>query len=318
MDTQQKTAFVGLGNMGLPMAANLLKKGFDLIVFDLKAAAVAELAQAGAKAAACLADMTDADTVITMLPTGAHVKSVLLGEQGLFAGLKPGSLVIDCSTISPEDAETLASEAVQRGIRLLDAPVSGGIAGAAKGTLSFIVGGGKADCEAAKPILKAMGNNIFHAGGNGAGLTAKICNNMLLGVLMNATSEALALGVKNGLDPKTLSDIMAASSGGNWVLNAYNPYPGVMENAPASHGYRNGFMVELMLKDLLLAQKLAIQTGLETPLGGLACRRYQEFDGKYGGVWDFSAVLGLYLEEVLRQDGLSIDKGLLAALRSKA
>ncbi|STZ76588.1 3-hydroxyisobutyrate dehydrogenase [Bergeriella denitrificans] len=298
MDKQPKIAFIGLGNMGAPMAANLLKKGYKLTVFDLNPEIVSHLAAQGAASVAHPLEMADADIIITMLPSGNIVKSVLLGEQGLLRALSAGTLVIDCSTTAAEDAKLLAQEAASCRIALLDAPVSGGIAGATAGTLSFLVGGAQADFERAKPILEAMGKNIFHAGGNGAGQTAKICNNMLLGVLMSATAEAIALGVKNGLDPKTLSDIMAASSGGNWVLNGYNPYPGIMENAPAARGYRGGFMSKLMLKDLELAHELADQTPCDTPMGDQARELYRRFTAQHDGDLDFSAILGLYLDEV--------------------
>nr|WP_275575760.1 3-hydroxyisobutyrate dehydrogenase [Aquitalea pelogenes] len=228
-------AFIGLGNMGGPMALNLVAKGFSVAAFDLSADALARLQAAGARAASSALDAVQgASVVISMLPAGKHVQALYLGEQGLFASLPKGTLVIDCSTIAASDARKVADAATAAGLRMLDAPVSGGTAGAAAGTLTFIVGGDEADLAEARPLLEAMGKNIFHAGGNGAGQTAKICNNMLLGILMAGTAEALALGVKNGLDPKVLSDIMSKSSGRNWALELYNPWPGVMETAPAA------------------------------------------------------------------------------------
>src|SRR6185436_3072180 len=196
--------------------------------------------------------------VISMLPASKHVESLFLGDDGLIGRIAAGALVIDCSTIAPASAQRVAEAAQARGLAMVDAPVSGGTAGAAAGTLTFIVGGSTDDLERARPILAAMGKNIFHAGGLGAGQTAKICNNMMLGILMAGTAEALALGVANGLDPKVLSGIMSKSSGRNWALELYNPYPGVMENAPASRGYTGGFGVDLMLKDLGLAAESAI------------------------------------------------------------
>lgn len=295
----QNILFIGLGNMGAPMAANLLKHGHQLSVSDLNPEAVAKLTTQGAHHAADLKQAAErADAVISMLPAGKHVKGIYMGENGLFKHLKKGTPVIDCSTIATAEALELAAEAQKCGLRFLDAPVSGGISGAAAGTLSFIVGGSKQDFEDAKPLFEIMGKNIFHAGGNGAGQTAKICNNMLLAVLMAGTSEAIALGVKNGLDPKILSDIMAASSGGNWVLDRYNPYPGVMENSPASNGYKNGFMSALMLKDLNIAESNAAAAGLPTPMGAAAAKLYRELaeQGKYG--LDFSAVISLYDQKV--------------------
>lgn len=307
MNTEAKhIAFIGLGNMGLPMAANLVKRGFTVRAADLNAEAVAALVKEGAHdGGSPLEAAAGAGAVLTMLPAGSHVKNVYLGSggrQGVFDVLEKGTLAVDCSTIAAEDARLLAAEAEKRGIVFLDAPVSGGTAGAAAGTLSFMVGGTAAAFEAVQPLLQAMGKNIFHAGGHGAGQVAKICNNMLLGILMTGTAEAVALGVKNGLDAAVLSDIMAKSSGGNWVLNGYNPYPGVMPAAPAGRGYRNGFMGKLMLKDLNLAAELAQSTPQETPMGGQARLLYERFteEGSNGDL-DFSAVLALYLPQVLHQ-----------------
>lgn len=297
MSEKIKIVFIGLGNMGAPMAANLVKKGFDVTVFDLNQDAVANLVAQGANQIDNLSELPEnTQLVISMLPAGAHVRNVYLGEQdnGLFYKLASGSLVIDCSTIAATDARELAEAAAKHGIAFLDAPVSGGTAGAAAGTLSFIVGGSAEDFERAKPVLEAMGKNIFHAGGHGSGQVAKICNNMLLGILMAGTSEAIALGVKNGLDAKVLSDIMSKSSGGNWVLNVYNPYPGVMENAPAGRSYQNGFMAALMLKDLNLARSLAESCGSDTPMGEQALAQYNRFVETHEGQLDFSAIIDLY------------------------
>ena len=305
MNTKTKhIAFIGLGNMGAPMAVNLLKHGYIVSVVDLNTAAVAALVEAGARDGGSAQEAAAmADVVLTMLPAGEHVKSVYLGvegRQGVLAVLPEGAFAIDCSTIAAEDARLVAAEAAKRGIAFADAPVSGGIAGAAAGTLSFMVGAEREHFERILPLLQAMGKNIFHAGGHGAGQVAKICNNMLLGVLMAGTAEAVALGVQNGLDPAVLSDIMEKSSGGNWVLNGYNPYPGVMPNAPAGRAYRNGFMSKLMLKDLRLAEELARHTPQDTPMGGQARLLYERFAAEEGnGDLDFSAVLGVYLPQVL-------------------
>ncbi|MDO5059540.1 MAG: 3-hydroxyisobutyrate dehydrogenase [Neisseria sp.] len=274
-------AFIGLGNMGAPMAANLLQRGYAVSVVDLNRDAVAALvSQGAADGVSAVQAAAGADAVITMLPAGAHVKSVYFGngdEQGVFDVLSEGTLAVDCSTIAVDDARTLAAAAAEKGIVFCDAPVSGGIAGAAAGTLSFMVGGDTGAFERALPLLQAMGKNIFYAGGHGAGQVAKICNNMLLGILMSGTAEALALGVKNGLDAAVLSDIMAKSSGSNWVLNVYNPYPGVMPNVPAARAYSGGFMSKLMLKDLRLATELAGNTPQDVPMGTKAAELYQHF-----------------------------------------
>lgn len=296
----QNILFIGLGNMGAPMAANLLKNGYRLAVSDLSAEAVAQLTAQGAQHAADLAQAAaEADAVISMLPAGQHVKSVYLGENGLFGHLKAGTIVADCSTIATAEALELAEAARARGLRFLDSPVSGGITGAAAATLSFIVGGSAEDFAAARPLFEAMGKNIFHAGANGAGQTAKICNNMVLAVMMAATSEAIILGVKNGLDPKTLSGIMAASTGGNWVLDRYNPYPGVMENAPAGKGYRNGFLCALMLKDLGIAAANAQALDFAAPMAEAAAARYRELAAQGKDKLDFSAVIALYDPEIV-------------------
>lgn len=212
------------------------------------------------------------------------------------AQIAPGSLVLECSTIAPESARKVHAAASARGIALLDAPVSGGTAGAAAGTLTFMVGGDAAVLERARPVLSAMGKNLFHAGPDGAGQVAKVCNNQLLAVQMIGTAEALALGVANGLDAATLAEIMRQSSGGNWVLEKYNPWPGVMENAPASKGYAGGFMSQLMTKDLGLAQEAAQLTASSTPMGALALQLYRLLLKQGHGELDFSAVQKLFIE----------------------
>ncbi|MGB7482064.1 3-hydroxyisobutyrate dehydrogenase [Castellaniella ginsengisoli] len=287
--------FIGLGHMGGPMAQNLLKAGHRLQVFDLVPEAIQSLVQAGAAAAASAAEAAKgADLVITMLPASRHVEGLYLGSEGLLTSIAEGTLVLECSTIAPESARKVSAAASRRGIRMLDAPVSGGTGGAVAGTLTFIVGGSAADLESARPYLEAMGKNIFHAGGAGAGQVAKICNNMLLGILMAGTSEALALGVANGLDPKTLSDIIAKSSGRNWATELYNPWPGVMENVPSSKDYAGGFGVDLMLKDLGLAAEASMHARATTPLGELARNLYALHSTQGHGKLDFSSILKLY------------------------
>ena len=290
-------AFIGLGHMGLPMARNLLNAGHSLSVFDLVASAVNELAVQGARAASSAADaVSAAEVVISMLPASRHVEGLYLGDAGLLSAIAPGSLVLECSTIAPEAARKVHQAAAARGIALLDAPVSGGTAGAAAGTLTFMVGGDATTLERARPILANMGKNIFHAGPEGAGQVAKVCNNQLLAVHMIGTAEAMALGVANGLDPATLAEIMRQSSGGNWSLEKYNPWPGVMPNAPASKDYRDGFAAELMAKDLGLAQEAAQATASSTPMGALALQLYRLLLKQGQGKLDFSAVQKLFVE----------------------
>ena len=290
--------FIGLGNMGGPMASNLVKAGHDVTVFDLSKDAVQALVSEGAKTADTAHEAAQgAECVITMLPAGQHVEAVYLGDDGLLAKLPEGTLVIDSSTIAPETARAVAEAAKARNIPFLDAPVSGGVGGAKAGTLTFICGGDEATFAKAKPILDAMGKNIFHAGPHGSGQVAKICNNMLLAILMAGTSEALALGVKNGLDPAVLSEIMKQSSGGNWALNVYNPWPGVMENAPASRNYEGGFLVNLMTKDLGLAFDNAVKNQASIPMGSLARNLFSIHAGQGNGTLDFSSIQRLYKPE---------------------
>ena len=278
--------------MGAPMAENLLKAGYALSVYDLSEDATQRLQQAGASVADSPKDAANnAQVVISMLPAGKHVHSVYLGDSGLLANLPKGTLVIDSSTIAAADARTVAEAASELGIDFLDAPVSGGTGGAIAGSLTFIVGGSADAFAKAEPILAVMGKNIFHAGDHGAGQVAKICNNMLLGILMAGTAEAINLGVKNGLDPKVLSDIMLQSSGRNWTLEVYNPYPQVMENVPSSNGYQGGFMSKLMQKDLNLAMQTAQDTNVETPMGAKATELYEAHTVENGDR-DFSSIMG--------------------------
>ncbi|RZL66083.1 MAG: 3-hydroxyisobutyrate dehydrogenase [Variovorax sp.] len=290
-----KIAFIGLGNMGGPMAMNLQKAGHTLSAFDLSAEACKKFAAEGLPiATSAAATVEGAEVVISMLPASAHVEGLYLGHDGLLERIAPGTLVIDSSTIAAATSRKVAEAAAKRGIAVIDAPVSGGTGGAMAGTLTFMVGGSEADLELARPVLEKMGANIFHAGDAGAGQTAKICNNMLLGILMIGTSEALALGVANGLDPKVLSEIMRRSSGGNWALEKYNPMPGVMETAPASKNYAGGFGTDLMLKDLGLAQENAAAVRASTPLGGMARNLYAAHSLAGHGALDFSSVLKVF------------------------
>ncbi|WP_295761009.1 3-hydroxyisobutyrate dehydrogenase [Undibacterium sp.] len=303
MSSSSKIAFIGLGNMGAPMALNLLRAGHQLSVYDLSASALQVVREAGASIAdSAAAAVQAADIVISMLPASRHVEQLYLGSAvgsstevpGILSQIAEHALIIDCSTIAALTSQKIALAAQARGLAMLDAPVSGGTLGAAAGTLTFIVGGSASDLERARPVLAAMGKNIFHAGGNGAGQTAKICNNMLLGILMAGTAEALALGVANGLDPQVLSDIMSKSSGRNWALEQYNPYPGVMENVPAARGYSGGFGVDLMHKDLGLATEAALSAQATIPLGELARNLYAMHSKNGAGAEDFSSILKLF------------------------
>ena len=289
-------AFIGLGNMGGPMAKNLLNAGHHLTVFDLSPTALKQFANDGAYIATSAVDaVRDADIVISMLPASRHVEALYLGsasdQSGLLPHIKHGALIIDCSTIAAKTAITVANAAAELGLDMLDAPVSGGTAGSIAGTLTFIVGGSNAALQRANPFLSVMGKNIFHAGASGAGQTAKICNNMLLGIQMIGTAEALALGVANGLDAKVLSDIMVKSSGRNWSLEVYNPYPNVMDNVPASRDYTGGFGVDLMLKDLGLATETALTAQASIPLGEMARNLYALHSKAGAGALDFSSII---------------------------
>ena len=289
-----KIGFIGLGNMGLPMALNLLKAGHEVIGFDLVQSQLDSFAAAGGTVANnANATAIGADVLISMLPASRHVEGLYLGDTGLLANADPKTLLIDCSTISPKVAQAVAAAAKIKSFAMIDAPVSGGTAGAQAGTLTFMVGGDAKAVESARPLLEKMGKNIFHAGANGAGQTVKVCNNMLLGIQMLGTSEALRLGIANGMDPKVLSDIMAKSSGRNWALELYNPCPGVMDNVPSSKEYAGGFGVDLMLKDLGLAVENAENLDASVPLGKLAQQLYESHSKAGNGQLDFSSVFNL-------------------------
>lgn len=289
-----KIGFIGLGNMGGGMAANLIKAGHDVKVYDLDAALIDELVAQGAEAcrsASSAAD--DVECIVSMLPNGNIVEGLYIDDEALLDFMDPSTLVIDSSTIAPASARRVHEEAQRKNIAFIDAPVSGGTAAASGGTLTFICGGTDDNVAKAKPILEAMGKNIMHAGDAGAGQIAKICNNMLLAIHMIGSSEALQLGIDNGLDPKVLSDIMLASSGRNWSLEVYNPVPEVMEGVPASNNYEGGFAVDLMNKDLGLATEAATNSRSATPLGNLAANLYKLHSKAGNGKQDFSSILNL-------------------------
>ncbi len=284
-----KIGFIGLGNMGGPMAANLVKAGHQVTGLDLAKPAMAALAKAGGTAAASLgAAVAEAEAVITMLPAGPNVRKVYLGEDGVLAAARKGALLIDSSTIDVETARAVAAAAGERGFDMLDAPVSGGVGGAAAGTLTFMVGGSAAGFARAEPVFKAMGKTIVHAGPSGNGQAAKICNNMILGVSMIAVSEGFALAERLGLDAQKLFDISSKSSGQCWSMTSYCPVPGPVPASPANRDYQPGFTAEMMLKDLKLAQQAAQSTGAATPLGAEAAALYQMLANSGLGPKDFS------------------------------
>lgn len=302
MSNAKHIAFIGLGNMGGPMAANLVKAGYTVTAFDLSADALAKAREAGIQvAASASAAVQSAQVVISMLPASRHVESLFIGngatDDALLPQLTEGTLIIDCSTIAPASAQKVAAAAQARGVAMIDAPVSGGVAGAAAGTLTFIVGGDTAALESARPILQAMGKNIFHMGDAGAGQVAKLCNNMALGVIMAVTCEAIALGVAHGLDPKALSQMMAVSTSRSWATEVCNPWPGVQDNAPASRGYTGGFGSDLMLKDMGLAVEAAMGIGATIPLGELARNLYAINKQSGRGGLDFSSVVKVLASE---------------------
>ena len=291
-------AFIGVGNMGGPMARNLLKAGYVVSAFDLSAPVLEPLIASGAKRAASVTEaVASADTVITMLPAGQHVRSVYL-ENGILDAAKSGTLLIDSSTIDMDSARAVHTAAGKAGFDFIDAPVSGGVGGAEAGTLTFMCGGNEGAFERAKPILEKMGKRIVLAGGGGAGQAAKICNNMLLAISMIGTCEAFVLGEKLGLDPQKLFDIASTSSGQCWSLNTYCPVPGPVPNAPSNRGYAGGFATVLMLKDLKLAQAAAQSAGAPTPLGAEAAQLYSLFAAKGHGGLDFSGIIRMLRGEL--------------------
>lgn len=287
-----KIGFLGLGNMGRPMALNLVKAGHEVIGFDLMPAAMKASAEAGLSLATSGGDCAkDADVVVTMLPAGKHVLEAYSGEMNLLWTARPGTLFIDCSTIDIASARAAGDEAEKAGMLAVDAPVSGGIGGAAAGTLTFMVGGPEAAFVRAKPVLEAMGKKIVHCGGSGNGQAAKICNNMLLGISMIGVGEAFVLGKRLGLSEQALFDVASTSSGQCWSLNTYCPVPGPVPTSPANRDYAAGFAVDLMLKDLKLSQDAARAGGAVTPLGAAAAQLYELFAAQGHGGLDFSAIV---------------------------
>ncbi|MEE1876929.1 3-hydroxyisobutyrate dehydrogenase [Altererythrobacter litoralis] len=284
-----KIAFIGLGNMGGGMAANLVKAGHEVRAFDLSEAAVAAAREHGCAIFASAAEACDGvDAVVTMLPNGAIVKAVYTND--VIGKAPAGAVLLDCSTIDVATAREVISLAKAAGYDMVDAPVSGGIAAANAGTLTFMVGGTDSAFKRSESILQAMGKAVIHAGAAGNGQAAKICNNMLLGIHMIGTCEAFAMAQKLGLDPQTFYDISSVSSGQNWSMTSYCPVPGVGPTTPADNNYQGGFATALMLKDLKLAMEAAASSGASTPLGKHAQELYEAFSAENGGL-DFSAII---------------------------
>ena len=290
----EKIGFIGLGNMGMPMAQNLISNGIKVKGFDVSEEILKQASEN--KIEVCsdtLQASKEIDVLITMLPNGEAVSSVFNSES-LLENIDPSILIIECSTINPKTSKELSLKASSLDLEMIDAPVSGGVKGAEEAGLTFMVGGSVENVEKAKPILSMMGKNIFHAGDSGSGQIAKLCNNMLLAIHMSGTAEAISMGVKSGLDPSVLSEIMSKSSGGNWSLDKYNPYPGVMTESPASKDYQGGFLNKLMIKDLNLAKELAQDSKTETPMGDSARKLYDELIEQGLEDLDFSSVQKLF------------------------
>lgn len=289
-----KIGFIGVGNMGGPMALNLLNAGHSVKVFDLSEAAVKTCTDAGGEAAASATDAAKGvNIVVSMLPKGDHVRGVYLGNDGAIAAADEGTLFIDCSTIDVATAREVATAAEAAGMMMVDAPVSGGVGGAAAGTLTFMVGGPAGAFEAAKPVLEVMGQNIVHTGASGNGQAAKICNNMILGISMIAVSEAFVLGEKLGLEHQTLFDIASTASGQCWSLTSYCPVPGPVPASPANNDYEPGFSAQNMLKDLMLSQEAADGFDASTALGKAATDLYQNYVSGDGEAADFSGIINM-------------------------
>jgi 3-hydroxyisobutyrate dehydrogenase len=285
-----RVAFIGLGNMGGGMAANLAKKGHDVRAFDLSAEALDKAKAAGCLPVANAAEACDgAEAVVTMLPAGKHVEGVY--TDSVFGVAPASAILMDCSTIDVATAKRVGEAALSKGLTMVDAPVSGGIAAANAGTLTFMVGGSAEAFDRAQPCLSAMGKAVIHAGASGAGQVAKICNNMVLGAEMIATCEAFLLADKLGLDPQKFFDIASVSSGQSWSLTSYAPWPGVGPETPADRDYQGGFATALMLKDLRLAMEAASSVGADTPMGARAAELYQAFNDAGNGGLDFSAII---------------------------
>uniref|UniRef100_A0A2P2HY37 3-hydroxyisobutyrate dehydrogenase n=1 Tax=Hirondellea gigas TaxID=1518452 RepID=A0A2P2HY37_9CRUS len=286
-----KVGFIGLGNMGGPMAQNLMKKGHSIIVYDISSSSVEELVGSGASSAESpRAVAAQVDLLISMLPNSANVMECYTGAEGVLKEVKPGTLLLDSSTIAPDVSKQVAKFAAEKGAVFMDCPVSGGVNASKDGTLTFMVGGPANEFVAANELLSCMGKNIVHCGDVGTGQAAKICNNMLLAISMIGTAETMNLGIRLGLDPKLLAGILNSSSGRCWSSDVYNPVPGVMEGVPSSNNYEGGFGSALMAKDLGLAQDAATNSMTPTPLGSLAHQLYRMMQTSGYSKKDFSSV----------------------------
>jgi len=285
-------AFIGVGNMGLPMAENLMKSGKKIRVFDVSKNTIEIAQKKNLDVVENLSDLVtrDVTTVITMLPEGKHSKEVFLGENGIINKVSKDCLLIDCSTIDIQTSKEIGKKATENGIKMIDAPVSGGVMGAQKATLNIMVGGTKEAFDLALPLLKIMGKNIFHAGELGSGNGAKICNNMSLGITMIAASESLMLAKRLNIDIKKVHEIMKNASGNSWPISVYPPLPDLIEGTPSNNNYRPGFSAGMMNKDLKLAYECAKSVSADTPLGKVALEIYEKFCKDGNDDKDFSAI----------------------------
>jgi 3-hydroxyisobutyrate dehydrogenase len=285
-------AFIGLGNMGLPMARNLLRSGHEVVGYDVVGSVLDAAASAGAKPATSVVEaVSGAACVITMLPEGRHVRGVYLGDQGIIARAQPEALLIDCSTIDVDSARAVNQAAIEHGLEVLDAPVSGGVAGAENATLTFMVGGSEQGVARARPILERMGKAVVHTGPSGNGQAAKICNNMMLAISMIGVCEAFVLAERLGLAADKLFEVSSQSSGQCWSLTNYCPVPGLVPSSPANRDYRAGFTAAMMAKDLRLAQDAAQSVDAPTPMAAQARSLYALFANRGHGGLDFSAII---------------------------
>jgi 3-hydroxyisobutyrate dehydrogenase len=294
-----RIGFIGLGNMGLPMVRNLLKAGHEVIAFDVVARVLDAAVTAGAGAARSATDAAAAtELVMTMLPEGRHVREVYLGAEGVIAAAAEGVLLIDCSTIDVATARAVWQAAADRGLEMVDAPVSGGVAGAVNATLTFMVGGEAGAVAKARPILEKLGATIVHTGPSGSGQAAKICNNMMLAISMIGVAEAFTMAERLGLSAEALFQVASRSSGQSWALTSYCPVPGLVPSSPANRAYQAGFTAAMMAKDLRLAQDAANSVDAATPLGSEARNLYALFKGKGHGELDFSAIIKMIAGEL--------------------
>jgi 3-hydroxyisobutyrate dehydrogenase len=294
-----RIGFIGLGNMGLPMLRNLLAAGHRVSAFDVVASARDAAAAAGARAGRSAVEVAStAEVVITMLPEGLHVREVYLGIDGVIAAAADDALLIDCSTIDVATARAVWQAAAERGLEMVDAPVSGGVAGAANATLTFMVGGEEGAVARARPILEQLGATVVHTGSSGSGQAAKICNNMMLAIAMIGVAEAFTMAERLGLSAEALFEVASRSSGQSWALTRYCPVPGLVPGSPANRDYQPGFTTAMMAKDLRLAQDAAGSVDVATPLGSEARNLYDLFKGRGHGELDFSAIIKMIAGEL--------------------